>query len=179
MNNAPCVDNEICGTNTIVPEKCPPGEYTNPAQSGAMSVANCLSCPANRYCPEYGLDDGDMNPTSGTSAYLCPDGYVCMGGAIHPSNLDEVTIKLCPEGWYCPSGQGTELVCQINYYNPMKGQTTCVVCAQGFECPDTGLIWPSACPAGKYCPTYDPANSDMIAAGTNALNCPAGTYSSN
>lgn len=115
MNGDPCVDNEICGTNTIVPAKCAPGTYTNPAQSGAMSAANCLPCPANRYCPLYGMD------ATVVENYPCPDGYVCMGGAIHPSNLDLVTIKLCPAGWYCPSGQGTELVCPINYYNPMEG----------------------------------------------------------
>lgn len=59
-----------------------------------MNVANCLSCPAEYYCPEYGLTSASLE--------VCPDGYVCLGGAIDPSNLDGSTIKLCPAGYYCP-----------------------------------------------------------------------------
>jgi hypothetical protein len=88
-----CGVGEICAANTIVPDKCPPGTYTNPAETSGMSSANCLSCPTDYYCPDWGLLEADLQS--------CPDGYVCMGGAIDPSNRDDVTIKLCPAGSYC------------------------------------------------------------------------------
>jgi len=55
-----CVDGQICPANTIVPEYCTPGTYTNPAQSGPMSEANCLQCPQEKYCPDYGLVESDL-----------------------------------------------------------------------------------------------------------------------
>lgn len=164
-----CVDGQICAANTIVPEYCAPGTYTNPAQVGPMSESNCLSCPAEKYCPDWGLTETDLED--------CPAGYVCMGGAIHPSNLDDVTIKLCPTGSYCPgssrlASEAVENVCPLSYYNPKLGQTVCLVCAAGFSCQETGLVWPVACPTGSYCPLYDPSSGV-----DNVVPCPAGTYS--
>lgn len=88
-----CTVGEICSTNTIVPSVCPPGTYTNPDLNTATDSADCLSCPIDKYCPDYGITASTLEN--------CPDGYVCMGGAIHPSNLDDVTIKLCDAGSYC------------------------------------------------------------------------------
>jgi hypothetical protein len=90
-----CGAGEICATNTIVPEVCEPGKYANPAVVVAVTTSTdlCISCPVEKYCPDWGLTSADLED--------CPDGYVCMGGAIHPSNLDDVTIKLCPAGSYC------------------------------------------------------------------------------
>lgn len=134
-----------------------------------MSEANCLQCPAEKYCPDFGLVESDLED--------CPAGYVCMGGAIHPSNLDDVTIKLCPTGSYCPgstrlASENVENVCPINYYNPKEGQTECSPCAAGFSCQETGLVWPDPCPTGHYCPLYDP-----LSGVDNVVPCPAGTYS--
>jgi hypothetical protein len=135
-----------------------------------MAAANCLQCDAEKYCDEWGMSQSSQKD--------CFDGYVCLGGAIHPSNLDDVTIKLCPAGSYCPgssrlSTEAVENVCPINYYNPMLGQTTCVPCEAGFSCQATGLITPTPCPAGSYCPAF--VASSSIA---NVIPCPAGTYSS-
>ena len=62
-----------------------------------------------------------------------------MGGAIDPSNLDDVTVKLCPSGSYCkqiitPPDTLTENLCKINYYNPKQGQSACLPCTAGFSC---------------------------------------------
>jgi hypothetical protein len=67
-----------------------------------MSAANCDFCEQNYYCPDYGLDQSTMTAV----ANQCPNGYVCLGGAVHPSNLDEVTIKLCDAGKFCPNTPG-------------------------------------------------------------------------
>jgi hypothetical protein len=60
---------------------------------------NCLPCPLNRLCPKYGVSEADV--TNGDPLYMCPDGYVCLGGAIHESLNDDVTVRLCSVGYYC------------------------------------------------------------------------------
>lgn len=111
-----CSVGEICATNTAVPTLCPPGSYTDPlaTTSGNSQSDYCLPCPANKYCPDWGLTSADLEN--------CPDGYVCLGSAIHPSNLDDVTIKLCPVGYYCSQANADpEIPCEVNYYNPKEG----------------------------------------------------------
>lgn len=141
-----------------------------------MSAENCPDCPAEKICPGWGLyeasSDASLRPQD------CAAGYVCLSGAIHQSNLDDVTVKLCPQGSYCPGSsrdvsEGVENVCPLNYYNNMLGQTVCVTCEKGFSCQETGMVTPDACPAGSYCPKFD--LSSGIA---NVINCPAGKYSS-
>jgi Tyrosine-protein kinase ephrin type A/B receptor-like len=100
-----------------------------------------------------------------------------MGSAIHPSNLDDVTIKLCPAGSYCKQtpvlpDTETENLCQINYYNPIQGQSACLPCPGGFSCQERGLVIPDPCPTGSYCPPF--VASSGVA---NVVPCPAGTYS--
>jgi len=52
---------------------------------------------------------------------MCPDGYVCLGGAIHESLNDDVTVRLCSVGFFCKLSTSTnntpEEQCPINYYN--------------------------------------------------------------
>lgn len=113
-----CVAGEVCATNTIVPTLCEPGTYSDPLVTVAVDTSTdlCVACPVGSYCPDWGLTSSNLED--------CPDGYVCLGGAIHPSNLDDVTIKLCPAGSYCKQvpvapDTETENLCKINYYNPM------------------------------------------------------------
>jgi hypothetical protein len=113
-----CVVGEICATNTAVPTLCPPGTYTDPTATGPGTAESsyCSACPINKYCPDWGLTSANLQN--------CPDGYVCLGSAIHPSNLDDVTIKLCPVGYYCSQANSDpELPCPVNYYNPIEGQS--------------------------------------------------------
>ena len=71
----------------------------------------------------------------------------------------------------------------------MEFLLACKNCLAGFECATKGLIEPTACPEGYYCPLYDAnlhnpgdpigqypvdANGDP----TYKIPCPAGTYSS-
>lgn len=93
--NQDCSAGEICAANTIVPDLCPPGTYVKPSVTTfkLTKAEACDPCPVGKYCPDWGLTSAQLQ--------LCPDGYVCMGSAIHPSNLDDVTIKLCPAGSYC------------------------------------------------------------------------------
>lgn len=87
-----CDPGSYCGVGEILPNLCPPGTYgTDPASA----TNNCASCPVDYYCPEFGMTD----PSAHGNTYKCPDGYLCLGGAIHPSNRDDVTIKFCPEGY--------------------------------------------------------------------------------
>jgi hypothetical protein len=166
-----CAYGEICAINTAVPELCPPGTYSDPSVATPSSEASdyCLPCPANKYCPDWGLTLAELEN--------CPDGYVCMGSAIHPSNLDDITIKLCPAGYYCSQANPSpEILCPINYYNPKEGQAQCLPCAAGHVCESEGIIWPDPCPRGHYCPEFNPGFPDFMS--TNKIPCPAGTYNS-
>ena len=86
---------------------------------GANSEMSCLPCPINRLCPKYGVSEADV--TNGDKNYVCPDGYVCLGGAIHESLNDDVTVRLCSVGYYCKLSTSAtdtpEAPCPINYYN--------------------------------------------------------------
>jgi len=115
-------------------------------------------------------------------AYNCYNGYICRGSAIHPSNMDGITIILCPAGSYChqnnlPAGSTstatTQLPCPINYYNPVEGQSACLPCEAGFSCQKLEIIQPDPCPQGYYCPAFNPNTGVQ-----NVIPCPAGTYSS-
>ena len=81
----------------------------------------CLPCPADRLCPKYGVTATDVSGAN--PAFNCPDGYVCLGGAIDVSKNDNVTVRLCSIGYYCAlSTTGVaESPCPINYYNKALG----------------------------------------------------------
>jgi len=126
--------------------------------------------------------------TSTVTTYICPDGYVCMGGAIHESLNNDVNVRLCAVGWFCNlSVSGVpESPCPINYYNKSKGQTSCLPCPQGFVCDKIGTVDPIPCKVGHYCPTYDPTNPTIISSGvlsgtvaTSMIPCPAGSFNPN
>lgn len=115
--------------------------------------------------------------------YVCPEGYLCLGGAIHYSQLDNVTVTLCAAGAYCK--KSVQYPCHDHMYNPRMAQGDCVYCPAGFYCPEdnsnagedeedkVGTIWPTPCPVGKYCE----AATALSVAGVYWIDCPAGTYS--
>ena len=104
----------MCVAGTYIPEFCEQGTYF----SGSDNTAeDCTACPANYYCPNWGMSYSDM-----TTNYPCPAGYVCILGAIHPSNRDDVTIRFCREGYECDFANGkVEELCAIGTYNNLVG----------------------------------------------------------
>ena len=139
---ANCANGEICPGGVAVPELCPPGTYGTAA---ASATYNCQNCDIDKYCPLWGM--------TAATQLTCPDGYLCLGGAIHPSNRDDVTVRLCPKGSYCAmtSTGNRETPCAIGYFNPREGQSACEPCPDGFTCPVTGMVAPEPCPRGSYC----------------------------
>jgi hypothetical protein len=53
MNEQDCVARQICAKNTIVPKICGPGTYSDATE--ASNVYNCITCPVDKYCPDWGL----------------------------------------------------------------------------------------------------------------------------
>lgn len=45
MDAATCGNGDICMANTIVPDYCPPGKYTDPNAAQPMAAPQCLACP--------------------------------------------------------------------------------------------------------------------------------------
>ena len=124
---------------------------------------NCLACPINRLCPKYGVSEAEV--TGSDVNFMCPDGYVCLGGAIHESLLDNTTVRLCAVGYFCKlstSATNTpEEACPINYYNKSLGQTVCLPCPAGFTCEAVGTVDPVPCKTGYYCPQFSPTNTEI------------------
>ena len=67
-----CGYGRYCPANTSASNvpRCPPGTYNS--YVNAQSLAECLLCPAGRYCPYYQMD---------ASWAYCDGGYYCTSGA--------------------------------------------------------------------------------------------------
>ena len=64
----------------------------------------------------------------------CAAGYYCIGGAIIPNPIDNVTGAICPEGHYCPDGTFTPESCPPGYYLNATGSGSfadCKLCLAG------------------------------------------------
>ena len=82
----------------------------------------------------------------------------------------------CDAGNYCSVLTGVMANCLTGFYQPNKGQGTCIGCHAGLLCTDAGYpadmnLRPAVCPAGKYCLAQDSSNNNA------AVDCPAGYYS--
>ena len=159
-------------------ENCPPGTYS-PETTDPSASYNCLPCPLNYFCPKWGMNANDVNWASGSPSadYRCPAGYECLSGAIHQSNVDDVTMRLCPVGYRCDfatDGVASQ-ACGLGYYNPRQGQAACAPCIAGFTCSEQGLEYPLPCPRGSYCVDLASVAYDVS---LQTVPCPAGTYSS-
>ena len=122
-------------------------------------------------------------------SYPCPRGYLCNGGAVHPSKIDNVSIQLCPPGFFCDKAnvsglQQAKQSCPINFYQSIYGQAECFPCPAGYHCAEVETITPVACARGHYCisPTKDfdttlaDAKNSIVEA--TKIACPPGTYNS-
>lgn len=125
----------IDGEDTCI--SCPAGYYNTDA------AESCKLCPPGYLC--YGPTATD-NSVPGTSSAtptdedadrgeICPAGYYCPEGSSSPTP--------CPTGKYNEfSGKASEddcLVCEVNTYNDLTGQTGCQPCGE-FATSDSGAI---------------------------------------
>lgn len=163
-----------------MPQVCVPGTYMDAA--GPLTSYSCASCPVDYYCPDWGITRvAGPNPYTN---YPCPAGYLCEGGAVHPSKRDNISIKLCPVGYFCDKSKGDQTskqLCPINFYTNVEGKSECDKCPAGYMCPELGTIDPEPCPRGQYCTATTTSFADELNAAspeTIPLDCPAGTYNS-
>ncbi|RYH31690.1 hypothetical protein EON65_02100 [archaeon] len=104
-----------------------------------------------------GLDYSESNVTFAYSQ-PCDQGFFCPG----------MTRQLCPNGTYCPENSRNFTLCEPGTFQPMQGQTSCVICPVGYICPDMGMPRPIICPAGLIC--------DIMGLRASTKLCPAGRY---
>eukprot|EP00347_Sterkiella_histriomuscorum_P016022 403354791 len=140
---------------------CPAGQKSPKPES--------YYCLPGYYCPKQSgmpqkVPAGYFQPMPYQSTYFkCPQGYYCEEGT------SDYSTNLCPVGHRCPEGTayGQQYPCSSGYYQPLKGQYTCIMCDPGKYCGNQGLSAPSAdCTAGFYCRAGSPFDS------------PTGTYNS-
>ena len=134
------------------------------------------SWPDGYYCQTAGL----TTPGTGSWAagYYCPEGQTS----------SNPTAYLCPAGSACPAGSLIAKKCDVGYYQPSTGQTSCLNCPAGSYCDGTDSSTTAACPIGYYCPlntrystefpwpegTYNDVTS--LTQQSSWKNCPAGYY---
>lgn len=151
-----CTAGKYCPEGTEEERPCPVGTFS--PYAGKSKVEDCLNCTAGYYCPLRGATE---------VSFQCLQGYYCPSGSKHNSTA------LCPRGASCPTGSGLPENCIAGEYQDEEGQFRCKGCLAGHYCDPstnlTGVIYPTKCTAGNYCP-----------AGTKAerqFPCPAGTFS--
>ncbi|KAF8822159.1 GCC2 and GCC3 domain-containing protein [Cardiosporidium cionae] len=177
--SGPCPRGHYCEAAASSPTKCPAGSYSNATK--AQKMTDCLPCLPGKYCDKKGL----IKPTG-----PCAAGYFCTSGAVLSNN----SSNKCPAGYYCPEGSIVALPCEAGTYTKIAGQSSCLLCNEGFFCPPAsvdGNATANICPAGAFCPegtghyshyfcppgTYNPTTgaTSVLA----CLLCPAGSYCSN
>lgn len=148
----PCDPGYYCDDPSS-PTACPAGTY-NPFY-GAASLAECMKCPAGKYCEGTANIEPDGD---------CSDGFICEEGSTAQDTVP------CTVGHYCLAGNpANPIACEPGTYTDQTGQSECVECPEGKFCPlATGDLSTQDCPDGFLCP-----------AGTSAQYsnpCPIGQY---
>jgi len=162
-----CTIGSYCPTAAATPTTCASGTFN--VFKGCRSDQECLPCPFGFIC-----DDN-----TGTNV-LCPEGYYCPGGT-------SSTTKKQPDfGYHDIAGQGDQIECNLGYYAPAKGQSSCTKCPAGTYCPSKKMGVATPCPAGKYCneesvtPKECPPTTFRATEGANDVTqctiCTAGNY---
>ena len=165
----PCEDGYQCPLNSERP-------FDEPCAPGTVGTGNnadpCESCPAGRYCPNYGMRSIDMD----NEAFHCSAGYFCDVGSISPFGETSAVPDRneCDTGHYCPSGSNVQIECDIGFFrSETRGgnpeDNPCQPCPGGYTCTTEGLTIPAPCPDGSWCP---PPN--YCATTTAAPACPGG-----
>ncbi|KAE8295325.1 hypothetical protein D5F01_LYC06251 [Larimichthys crocea] len=158
----PCARGRYCPAG-LEEVTCPRGTFT--PHEGAISVKDCLKCPAGYYCPAGTRDPvpcppGSFNPLEGQDELAdcreCYAGKACTQVALKAPDCGLHARYKCPVGTW--SGQ-----------SGLEAERECRPCPKGWYCL-AGSGSPSGrCSSGHYCP-------EGTAYGTQ-FPCPAGTYS--
>lgn len=152
----------------------------------STSLSRCSSCPAGRYCPEFGAQGPATNlPQCAAGRYgsdgqtdqncdaPCPGGYSCnTGTAVN-------AISVCGVGHYCPGGavynriaipDGQYGALPADAANPTSTYTTAWPCPAGHYCVAGAK---HACPVGRY----ESGSSKSSCSGVCSAGyfCPAGS----
>ncbi|XP_036928145.1 uncharacterized protein LOC119004899 isoform X4 [Acanthopagrus latus] len=175
----PCARGRYCpaGLEEVI---CPRGTFT--PHQGAISVKDCLKCPAGFYCPEGTSDPvpcppGSFNPLEGQDELAdcreCYAGKACTQVALRAPDVD------CMQGFVCPPGSSKPNAptnaCPpgtLSNRTDLTDRSQCQQCPARYAClRGTGGIQrpPLSCFAGHYCPpgTMFPTQ----------YKCPVGTWS--
>ena len=171
----PCPQGNYCPTATSLPVQCPAGTY-NP-NTGGMSVASCITCPAGYYCLK-----------ESKTITICPAGHYCPSGTTEEKKFpcpagyytgQRTGAKLqsecfpCKLGHYCEAGTINPTPAPAGYYIPYMGATAskaAIPCPAGYPCTGTGNFDYKGftCSKGNYCPPGTTSST--------GTPCPAGTY---
>ena len=149
-----CPSGSYCPGGSSAPTACPVGTYRD-SQGGSV-LADCYACPDGSYCQTTGLT------TPGTGS--CAAGYYCPEG----QTASNPTAYLCPAGSACPAGSLIAKKCEVGYYQPSTGQTSCLNCPAGFYWDGTDSSAKTAWVIGYYCPQNTRYSTEYP--------CPEGTY---
>lgn len=153
-NGAICPNGNYCPEGSGTPTKCPIGTYRD-AEGGTV-LSDCFECPEGLYCATLGLDSPASN--------LCTAGYYCPNNQTSGSP----TSYKCPAGSYCPTNSKIAKKCEVGYYQPNEGQSSCLNCPAGSYCDGTDTSTYIACIVGYYCPLNTRYSTEYP--------CPEGTY---
>ena len=143
-----------------------------------------MNCPPGHYCDRTGMTT--------IEGQLCDPGFTCLGGSYTSQPIGIPEGDICKIGHYCESGAAFNhpcppgLACPYGGMSLTEAQSPTFFCAPGFFCSSGALTTEpydqaeggGICPAGYYCPSPDPTETDY-ASGTHVPHpCPPGTYSS-
>lgn len=152
-------------------------------------------CQSGVFCLE-GVAVDTIDDTLVRVAKICNPGTYCIEGSSTPAGI------LCPSGYHCPTGSteptpndpGTstgfegnvvEGPCSPNTFTNQEASQFCYNCPDGYECTQSGTIWPLICLLGMYrnylessicseCPLSSYSYDFGIASEKECLACDAG-----
>lgn len=165
-----CPEGKYCPEGSNIATSCPAGTY-NPNKNG-KSEADCLPCPAGKFCSNEGL----TAPGDGVGFDdECSAGYFCRTKSTAKAPEDRTdNYGPCKEGHYCPKGSSGELPCPPGTYSGNTLRTRvedCRQCTAGQYCMNSGLTAPEGdCDAGYFC------EAGSILPRSDAQLCPKGYY---
>ena len=181
----PCPAGYACDGASGLVRACPPGSYSNTAESDT-----CSPCTAGTMCPSTGLVLPEQCPPGFVCSlpgrikpsFMCPAGSYCLENTISLHSVGGSLIGyspiLCPEGTYC--SPGTSQVA-VDISNPTAPR----LCASGFFCGEGSVDFQGsgACPKGFFCeagstvPAPAPPGTYVNFEGAyEAIPCPPGSY---
>ena len=123
---------------------------------GSYATVVPIECELGSYCPEGSSAARPCSPgyfgnatgfSSADECLPCPLGASCGLGA--------KTWNLCSPGTFAANGSSpTCLPCPETTYQPGSGSTGCIVCGDGYHCPEGSSVRiPASCFEGTYLPS--------------------------